>query len=391
MRSNSVRMTIIALFCLYGLLVPAFRGEAFIERKYTVEQIIQECTNILFGSVTEVNRKRMTAKVKVDNNLKGSSRFKEIKINLAVGDGNFPQQLVKQFEVGLPIIVFYKKAEGRLMSLGHINGTWFQVFAQDRSDKNRVWWNLTHIEIHMHRTYDGPTPKFQKHLLDVMIGKTQKAHTQALAQAPRGATRVLVLTDKRYDIEFRMLSKFGQVAEQKVVYQKTTDRDLPNLKRADILWLGQGQLCESKYFLTREQENRIKAFVKNGGVVVVSGQDSDPERSCDTGWLPERLEGVERKHRQDFQPTRKAGTLFSTPNKVKSGRMSIDDTWTGWNDKYTILATTNGGKDIAVAMLKHGRGMYLITGLQNETSDNISTNRRVMENLIHFAIEQLKR
>ena len=125
--------------------------------------------------------------------------------------------------------------------------------------------------------------------------------------------------------------------------------------------------------------------------MVVSGQDSDPERPCDTGWLPERLKGVERKHRQDFQPTRAAGTLFSTPNRVKSGRMSIDDTWTGWNDKYTILATTNGGKDIAVAMLKHGTGMYLVTGLQNETSDNISTNRRVMENLIHFAIEQLKR
>ena len=106
MRTNSVRLTIIVLFCLYGVLAPAFRANAFIERKYTVEQIIEECTNILFGSVTEVNRKRMTAKVKVENNLKGSSRLKEIKINLAVGDANFPQQLMKQFEVGLPIIVF---------------------------------------------------------------------------------------------------------------------------------------------------------------------------------------------------------------------------------------------------------------------------------------------
>ena len=31
--------------------------------------------------------------------------------------------------------------------------------------------------------------------------------------------------------------------------------------------------------LNNKQEQRIKAFVKNGGVVIVSGQDSDEEKT----------------------------------------------------------------------------------------------------------------
>ena len=59
------------------------------------------------------------------------------------------------------------------------------------------------------------------------------------------------------------------------------------------------------------------------------------------------------------------------------------------DDKYTILATTNDGKEIAFATLKYGEGLYLITGLQNETSANVFINHQILENLIHFAAEWL--
>ena len=94
--------------------------------------------------------------------------------------------------------------------------------------------------------------------------------------------------------------------------------------------------------------------------------------------------------RTDFEPTRAAGTLFSKPNEIEFGDVFLDDAWTKWSDEYTILATTNDGKEIAFATLEHGEGMYLITSLQNETSANIFINYQIIENLIYYAVKWLE-
>ena len=394
MRKRIALYTTVVVLLVCGLLPHPFQSEAFIQKRYSLEEIINACTNIIFGTVTEVSTERMTAKVRVEENLKGKSGFKEIQINIAVGQGNFPRELIKKCKVGLPIIVFYAKQGRRINSLGHVNGTWFKTHAHDKADKSRVWWNFTHIEIYMPSTYNGTTADFQTLLRGILAGKIkpkppQTAAIEQLAQAAPGTVRTLMLTGNQYDVVFPILSEFGRVGHRKIAYQKTKDRELADLNHADILWIGHGEICESKYFLTPKTENKIKTFVKNGGVVIVSGQDSDDERPCNTGWLPHPLTGVERWGRSDFQPTRAAGTLFSKPNTIQSGAVFIDDAWTGWNDKYTLLATTNGGKDIAVAMLTHGKGMYLITSFRNETGVNIFVNRPMMENLIHFAVKWL--
>ena len=70
------------------------------------------------------------------------------------------------------------------------------------------------------------------------------------------------------------------------------------------------------------------------------------------------MKGVERPGRNDFKPTQAAGTLFSEPNEIQFGDVFLDDAWTKWGDKYTILATTNDGKEIAFATLEYGEGMY---------------------------------
>ena len=389
------RLLLLSFILLLGLQFPftVSQTQAFIARHYTLQEVLAECSNIVFGTVTSVNQKRMTAKVKVEENLKGQSKFQEIKINLSTGQGNFPQKMIKKFKAGKPVIIFYKMEGRRIPSLGHVDGTWFQTFAQDRSDKSRVWWNFTHIEIYMHRTYKGSTPDFQKLVRDTLAGRAKpenaKAAVQSLAEASGSAVRMLVLSGNRFNVEFPTISAFNPVGGSQVVYQRTKDRNLPTLDHADILWLGQGEICEDKYRLTKERENKIKAFVKGGGVVIVSGQDSDDDRPCPTGWIPEPMRGVERLGRSDFEPTRAAGTLFSEPNEIQFGDVFLDDTWTNWDDKYTILATTNDGKEIAFATLKYGEGMYLITGLQNETSANVFINYQIIENLIHFAVKWL--
>ncbi len=386
-------LSFMLLLCLQFLFIIS-QTQAFIARHYTLQEVLAECSNIVFGTVTSVNQKRMTAKVKVEENLKGKSKFKEIKINLSTGQGNFPQKMMKKFKVGKPTIIFYKQEGRRIPSLGHVDGTWFQTFAQDRSDKSRVWWNFTHIEIYMHRTYKGSTPDFQQIVRDALAGRGKPSNkksskVESLAKASAGTVRVLVLSGNHFNVEFPTISAFNPVRAHEVVYQRTKDRNLPTLDHADILWLGQGEICEEKYRLTKKRERKIKAFVKSGGVAIVSGQDSDDDRSCSTGWIPASMKGVERQGRSDFEPTRAAGTLFSEPNEIQFGDVYLDDAWTKWSDKYTILATTNDGKEIAFATLKYGEGMYLITSLQNETSANISINHQIIENLIHFAVKWL--
>ena len=42
--------------------------DAFIEKEYSLQEVLSECSNVLFGTVTEVDPKRMTAKVKPEDN-----------------------------------------------------------------------------------------------------------------------------------------------------------------------------------------------------------------------------------------------------------------------------------------------------------------------------------
>ena len=88
------------------VLASHYDAEAFIQKEYSLQEVLSECSNVLFGTVTEVDPKRMTAKGKPEENLKGETKFGQIKINIGVGQGNFPQQLIRKFKVGEPVIIF---------------------------------------------------------------------------------------------------------------------------------------------------------------------------------------------------------------------------------------------------------------------------------------------
>ena len=352
--------------------------EGYIAKRYTIRQIVAESTNIVFGTVSEVNVKRRTAKVKVEENLKGTSEFKEIRIRFDVykGEADHRDEIIHFLKEGEPIIVFYLKAGGRIDSLAHTRGRWFQtqVTAKNRERTEWGWWLFTHFEKYLNRdkvSKRDSTPDFQEELRNLLSGD---------------ALELLLLKTDRYDSESHAIAELDAVADFGFVYHATTDRSLPTLREADILWIGFRSLSEGRYRLNKKQENRIKEFVKDGGIVIASGQDSDKERPCGSGWLPVPLRGVESPSRNDFQTTSHAGELFKAPNRIRSGQLSLDDSWKGWNEKYEILATTNDGKEIVVAKLKHGKGIYLVTNLHNQRDSQVSKNRRMLENLVHFAV-----
>ena len=356
-------------------------SEGYIAKRYSVQQIANESSNILFGTVSEINTKRRTAKVKVERYLKGNSEFNEIKIRLDVykGEADHRDEAMGLLKQDAPIIVFYLREGRRIDSLAHISGKWFQTQTTKRNNE-WGWWLFTHTEKYLNRdkvSRRDSTVDFQKEL-DAMLGED--------------AIQLHFLRTDSYKVEYPAISNINSIGDRWIAYDGTTNRDLPRLSKADILWLGFRTLSrDGRYRLNNKQENRIKEFVKNGGVVVVSGQDSDEKNPCRTGWLPEPLNGVESSRRNDFQPTSDAGELFKAPNRIRSGQLALDDSWIGWNQKYQVLATTNSGKEIVVAKLRYGKGMYLITNLRNSQKQEVSQNRRMIENLMHFAVNFIEK
>jgi len=393
------------------LLAYCSRVGAFIQREYTLQEVLDESTNIVSGKVTSVDKKRMRAIVEVQENLKGRSDFKQIKMNIAVGDTRgkltSPKMMMAKLDNGLPIIVFYQKEGRNLAALGYVSKTFFQLFATDGPNRDKVWWRHTHIEAYMHRTFNGTTEQLYKVVKDTLVGNnplTPFVKGEMWAGASQNAVKALILTGNGTKSvlgqadsgtvtatpEFLALKKFNEVGWNNVAYQETKDRNLPGLEDAHILWIGQREIGNDGYHLSKDTENRIKRFVEKGGVVILSSQDSDPERPCGDGWSPEPILGVDGQKRSDFQIVNSsAENLFQKPNVVKSGQLHLDDTWTNWDKKFDILATTNSGQDIVVATLKEGKGMYIVTGIQNETQEDVKANSPLIENLIHFAVTHL--
>ncbi len=401
--SYAVSVSIILFVCtVLFFLCEIETAHSFIRREFTLQEILDACTNVAFGKTESVDAKKQRVIVKLTENIKGKSPFSHIKINVAVGQKTkqtSPAMLMKKFKVGLPVIIFYQRVGSKLNGLGYVSGTWFQIFGNDNKDKNRVWWNFSHLEIYMHKTFKGSTKDFQKVVRRMVSG-------EKWADAGKNDVKVLVLTGNgappapgdafsagmtKATAEFLTLRKFNKVGKWRVAYQGTGNRNLSGLHEAHILWIGVDEIGRNGYHLNKKAEDRIKSFVRRGGIVIVSSQDSDPpDKLCGNGWISEAIKGVEEAARRDFKPTKQAGNIFKSPNTIKSGVPHLDDTWTGWSKNYRILATTNSNKNIALATLKYGKGLYFVTAISNDTVKFVKDNAPLMENIIHFSVKLLK-
>ena len=204
--------------------------------------------------------------------------------------------------------------------------------------------------------------------------------------------KVLVLAGNISQAEFVVLEKFDQVGNEKITYEQSKDRALPNLNSADILWIGQGEICEGAYFFTQPTEDKILAFAEAGGVVISIGQDSDDGRPCEVGWLPVEVTGIERPGVDVFEITnaKEVGDLFTKPNKIELNGAHFDDAWTKPDKSIILLATIAGGQDVGVGLIRHGLGAYLLTSLENENAADVTINTLIMENIIHYAVNLIE-
>ena len=400
MRFTYSPIALLFVFCFVGLLFTP-PASAFIEREYTIREVLNACTNIVFGEVKSVDRNRLRGVVTVKEDVKGKSGLEEIKMNFATGHykrGTSPEKLAKLLKPGMPIIVFYRDHYG-IDSMCFVDNTWFQMRAYRRRSGGSSWWSFTHIDPMMSRTFDGKTKAFQKVVRDMLSGKMWAA-------APKNAVKVLVLTgNSTYPTwsqtpvsanvatyEYQALRSIKEGGKRAIGYELTKERTLPQLEKADILWIGYEEISSyGRYLLSTEAEEKIKTFVENGGIVVVAGQDSSAEKPCGVGWLQGgKLKGVESPPTQDFVVTQKGSSLFSKPNTIVSGKIFVDDAWVDWGRRDEVFATTKDNKELVIGMRRSGKGLYIITSLRNDGQYTSSVNKAFMENIMHYAVSQLK-
>ena len=197
--------------------------------------------------------------------------------------------------------------------------------------------------------------------------------------------KVLMLGNNITQVETATISKnVKKVQGFTFNYEVTKD---PKLAKADasdfdILWLGQGEICEGGWRFTDQGSDAVLEFVEEGGVCIVVEQDHDDAVGCPTPWLPKPLNGDETGGAENFELTKapEIRTLFTKPNKIE--RIVTNDRWHNPDKAFITLATV--GKHLIVALLYHGKGAYIITAMQNESQAQLDTNLPFIENLLFY-------
>ena len=171
-RTAALCSAAIVALALAGLQ-PAY---GVIRRLFTLEEIMALSEVIATAEIISVDadpRKR-TAVAQITGTIKGTSKFTRINMNFSVGQEWYPEAMVTNLKIGDPVVFFYAdQGGGKLGCVAHTNGFWFQLFGKLTSKPDEVWWNFTHIEIWLNRTFEGTTPELETILRDVLAGKRQ--------------------------------------------------------------------------------------------------------------------------------------------------------------------------------------------------------------------------
>lgn len=212
--------------------------------------------------------------------------------------------------------------------------------------------------------------------------------------------KVMALTGNNTNEEFPILERFEYVHEHHMLYESVDNLRNDRLVKMDILWIGNGEIYKGGYRLNIDAEHRIKNFVSQGGVVIVSGQDvkANYRQRRGAGWIPEPLTGIEYDETDELLPTSKGkrSRVFHTPNVLNTTPdtkeiplVRLDDMWVDPLGKWNSLAKTTDQDASALLTLPFQKGLYVVTSLKNDTEKDVEINNKLMENLLHFSVKWL--
>ena len=228
--------------------------------------------------------------------------------------------------------------------------------------------------------------------------------------------KLMALTGNTSTVEYPILERFEYIQGHHIIHNEVRNLRTDRLTKTDILWIGNGEIYKSGYRLNIDTEHRIKNFVSQGGIAIVSGQDikTSSKQRRGTGWIPEPLTGIECAETHELFPTSqgKRSHIFQSPNPLNGNHdtdfaakdqplIRLDDMWLDPLGKWTSLAKTNtaaaglpsNGLENAspLLLLPFQKGLYVVTSLKNETEEDAQINNKIMENLLHFSVKWLDR
>ena len=101
--------------------------------------------------------------------------------------------------------------------------------------------------------------------------------------------KLMAFTGNTSTVEFPVLERFEYIQGHHIIYNEVQDLRTDRLAKTNILWIGNGEIYKSGYRLNIDTEHRIKNFVRQGGIAIVSGQDikTSSKQRRGTGWIPE--------------------------------------------------------------------------------------------------------
>jgi len=142
---------------------------AYVEAIYSLQQVLAESTVIVEGTVESHDAQKKIAVIKVTGKaLKGQCTYEKIRITYAGGQFWHPEGIPKHFVPGAPALIFYNDAR---QSQVYLNRFFFQIYGDAGAPPDKAWWSMTHIEIRMNRTFNGPVPELTEVVKKVLSGK----------------------------------------------------------------------------------------------------------------------------------------------------------------------------------------------------------------------------
>ena len=180
-----------------------------------------------------------------------------------------------------------------------------------------------------------------------------------------------------FGVEFPALERFEYVQDHHIIYSAVPDLRTDRLPKTDILWIGNGEIYKSGYRLNIDAEHRIKNFVSQGGVAIVSGQDvkANAKQRRGTGWIPEPLTGIECEETYELSPTSqgKRSRIFQYPNPLNGNHadlemnnqpfIRLDDMWMDPLGKWTSLAKINTAAGLSGNGFEDASALLLLLSL----------------------------
>lgn len=145
-----------------SFLFPGRSSLAYVEAPYTLGKIIADSSNVLVITVTAVDKQKNTIIYRKVRDLKGNHPGDTIKHN--IGQNGFHprewQNIMAWAEVGKTAVFFHNGGAGEVC----LDNYWYQIYAGD-------WWNLSHAEPYMLRSYAGKPEKLAAAVTAMLAGQ----------------------------------------------------------------------------------------------------------------------------------------------------------------------------------------------------------------------------